>query len=443
MNGRIPEHIFYSLTPKLASEAVQSVHKAWSCFLPVPRLNPESSRSGFLSQIPQPHHRIQTQTQRRSSFWALALVRLRLLAAQKLFRVFECVLDGPSVVVAFQNLGCAHGQIGRKKKIVSFFAERVSAYYKQYRLMRNPIPYYLTCINQSFYCFASLTKLYLLPVVNIRSHLLRVGKAFAFLARSASCFLSSFGRQIENLCVALYTRNEMCLRHPFSSQRCIKAVCNQSKPPFRQPLMELVYHLHRQFYQSIAVLSVQSHVDRQPQRFAAPGWLNLQCQNHQIQSPCIDNALLCRADSIPPITGTVDFSSTVVEQRIVQSEGNSSCAIKDFDKHQSQDLPERIDIPTGIWKKTMVGIVSTLKAWICKWQDARYCSPCRTQNPAGHQTRENLCPRSRENWKKLLSYIRPCRNNCMHIDVPVFIFFPIKTSAGRYVFVYRPLKFVT
>jgi hypothetical protein len=204
--------------------------------------------------------------------------------------------------------------------------------------------------------------------------------------------------------------------------------------------MKLIYHLQCQFYKSIAVLSMHSHVDRQPQWFAAPGGSYLQCQNDQIQSPRIDNALLCRADGISPITGTIDFSSTVVEQRIVQSEGNSSCAIKDFDKHQSQDLPEFVDVPARIWKETVIGVVSTPKAWIGKWKDAGNGSSSRTQNPAGHQTRENLCTRSSKNWKKLLNYIRPCRSNCMHIGLPVLIFYPIKTSAGRYVFVDKPLK---
>ena len=212
MNGRITEHIFYSLAPELTSQTAQSVRKARSCFLPVPRLNPERPYFGFLPEIPQPHHRIQTQTQRRRSFRALALVRLRFLAAQKLFGVFERVFDRPSVVVAFQNLCGRHRQIGGKKKIVPFFAARVSADDKQYRLMRNPIPYDLTGIHQSLDLFASLTKFDLLPISNIRSHFLWVGKTFAFLARSASGFLSSFWRKIENLCIALDSRNQMCLR---------------------------------------------------------------------------------------------------------------------------------------------------------------------------------------------------------------------------------------
>jgi hypothetical protein len=131
-----------------------------------------------------------------------------------------------------------------------------------------------------------------------------------------------------------------------------------------------------------------------------------------------------------------------VEQRIVQGKGNSFCSAQDFDQHHGQYLPKFVDVPTTIWKKAVIGIVSTLKARIGKWQDAGYRSPSSAQNPANHQMREYLCTRSRENWKKLLSYICPSRNNCMHIDLLVLIVYSIKTSAGRYVFVYKPLKSV-
>ena len=126
MNGRITEHIFYSFSPKLTPQTTQSVCEARSCFLPVPRLHPESSRFGFLPEIPQPHHRIQRQPHRRGSFRPLPFVGLGFLAAQKLFGVLERVLDSPSVVVTFQNLFGSHRQIGCKKKVVSFFTPRRS-----------------------------------------------------------------------------------------------------------------------------------------------------------------------------------------------------------------------------------------------------------------------------------------------------------------------------
>jgi len=56
----------------------------------------------------------------------------------------------------------------------------------------------------------------------------------------------------------------------------------------------------------------------------------------------------------------------VVEQRIVQSNGNYACRTKEFDQHQSQDLPESVDVPTAIRKETVIGVVSTLKAWVGK-----------------------------------------------------------------------------
>jgi hypothetical protein len=443
MNGRITEHIFYSLAPKLTPQAAQRIGEAGSCFLSVPGLNPESSYPGFLPEIPQPHNRIKSQAQRCCSFGSPAFVGLRLLATEKLFGIFESILYGPSVVVAFQNFFGCHRQVGGKKEIVSFFSGWVPAYHKQYRLMTNPIPYYLTGINQSLYHSAPLAKLYKFPILNIRSHLLRTGKAFAFLARSASGFLSFLGRQIENLCIALYSRYQMCFGLLLSSQSCVKTVRNQPKSSLGQPLVDLVYHLHCKFYQCIAILPVQSHVYWQPQWLAAPGRLNLQRQNHKVQSPGIDNVLLCRTNCIPPVSGTVDLPAAVMEQSVVQSNSDNTCWAKEFDKHQCQDLPEIVDVPTTIRKKAMVGIVSTLKAWIGKLKDAGYRLSSCTQNPAGHQMRENLCTWSRKNWKKLLNYVRPCRNNCMHIDLPVFLLNLLKTSAGRYVFVYKPLKFVT
>ncbi len=82
-----------------------------------------------------------------------------------------------------------------------------------------------------------------------------------------------------------------------------------------------------------------------------------------------------------------------------------------------------------------IGIVSTLKGWIGKWKDAGDRSAARAQNPSGGQMRENVGPWNRKNRKKLLNDVRPCRNISVHIDLPVLILNPIKTSVGRYVFV--------
>ena len=109
-------------------------------------------------------------------------------------------------------------------------------------------------------------------------------------------------------------------------------------------------------------------------------------------------------------------------------------ATKAFDQHQGQYLPQAADVPSRIRKKAMIGIVSTLTQRIGKWQHAGDGSPRRAQNPAGHQPNENLGTRSRENWKKLLKKFRPCRNNCMHIDLPVLIVKSNKDIGGSICF---------
>ncbi len=212
MNGRFTEHIFYSISP---------------------RLDKKVSGFGFLPKIPQPNHRIQTKAQCRGSFGSWIFVSLRFLTAETLLCVFEGIFDGPSVAETLQNFRSCHTQIGCKQKIVRLFYGWGSAYHKQYRLVRNPVPYYSPGINKSLYCFASLTKFYQLPILNIRSHLLRVGQAFAFLSRSASGFLLSFGRQIEDFCISLYSRNKMSICHLFSRKRSVKAICCHLESSFQ------------------------------------------------------------------------------------------------------------------------------------------------------------------------------------------------------------------
>ncbi len=232
-------------------------------------------------------------------------------------------------------------------------------------------------------------------------------------------------------------RNQMCFGHLFSSQSGVKAVCNQSKPFFGQPLMKLFDHFLDKFYQCWPVLSMQSHIYRQSQRFCTPWRLNLQCQNYPIETTGTYNVLFCRANSILPVTCAIDFSAAMMKQSIVQSDSNDTCRTKKFDQHQCQNLSEFVDVPSGIWKKTVISILSTMKIWVGKWHDTGYGSSSSTQNPAGRQSRENMGTRSGKNWKKLLNYIRPCRNNICNIHSNLHVVtFPLLRSDGFHFFVY-------
>ena len=195
MYGRITEHTFYSFSPKLPAKAAYGISEARSTFQRIPRMNHEVSLARLLSQIPQPNHRVQPQTQARGTFGALALEGLRLLAAEILFGVFERILDRPAVGITSYDLGWGHPHIGRKKKVVSFFAFRIPADNQQYRLLRNPVPQQNFRVNQSGSAFASFADFYLLPMANTFGQFLRTENSFAFLrGRPRSFFLGVTGR---------------------------------------------------------------------------------------------------------------------------------------------------------------------------------------------------------------------------------------------------------
>jgi hypothetical protein len=78
---------------------------------------------------------------------------------------------------------------------------------------------------------------------------------------------------------------------------------------------------------------------------------------------------------------------------------------------------------------------------IGEWQNTSNGPSAGAQYPTGHQAQENLGAGLGENLEKLAKKFRPCRKYSVHIDLPVLILDPIKTSDGRYVFVDKPSKY--
>ena len=176
MYGPNTEHAFYSFTPKFATQAGYRVGEAGRALQRIPRLDDKVTVVRFLLEIPQPHHRVQPQTQSGGSFGALAFEGLRLLAAEKLLGVFEGVFDGPAVGKAADHLGRMHRHVGGEEKVVFFFALGIAADHQQDRLLPNAIPENLSSVNQSGLDLATLANLYLLPMANIVGHFFRAEK---------------------------------------------------------------------------------------------------------------------------------------------------------------------------------------------------------------------------------------------------------------------------
>jgi len=89
----------------------------------------------------------------------------------------------------------------------------------------------------------------------------------------------------------------------------------------------------------------------------------------------------------------------------------------------------------------VIGIVGTFGPRIGKRQDTGDGPAAGAKYPTGHQSQENLGPGLGEILEKLAKKLRPCRIYSVHIDLPVLIVNPIKTSDGRYVLVEKPLKY--
>ena len=437
MYGRFTEHTFYSFSPKLPAKAAYRISEARPTLQWIPGLNHEVLLARLLLQVPQPNHRIQPQAQARGSFGALALERLGFLAAEILFGVLERILDRPAVGITFDHLGWGHGHIGGKEKIVFLFAFRVPADHQQYRLLRNSVPQQNFRVNQSGSVFASFADFHLLPMANTFGHFLRTEKSFAFFARTAPEFLLGGNWQIVEFGIAFYPRNDSRVGKALSSQAGVKTIGNHPKQPFRMPGDEFLDHLLGQLDQTGLFSAMQSHVDRQSQRLAAPGWLNLQSQHHQVQAPSQDISAGSRTDRISPPGSSIYLSAVVMEQGVVQSQGYCSGPIEGFDQDLGQDHPQPSHTPAGMGKEAVKGVVSVSALRIGEGQDTAYGPPDGAQNPSVEQLDEDFSAGNGKNGQKVEDEGRPCRYSIYRIHTNLrVVTCSLQSSEGWYVFVY-------
>ena len=436
-----PEHNFNSFPPKYAAKATQRIGKTRSKLARIPRMDNEGSLLGFSSKVPKPNDRRQPKTYRRSTFGTSALPRLRLLAADKLFGVLESILDAPSTRKTSNDFGCGKAQIRSEEKVILLFARRVSTDNQQHGLLRYPVPDNFSGIDKPFFVLASLAGFDQLEVVNSSGHLFRRKKLLAFFSGSASPCFSFLHQHIVNIRVPAHSGDYIRIGDCMSGQRSEETVAMAQKSPLGKPKSYFCQHLFGQFGQRKTTLSVQSHVYRQAERSAAPGGIDSQGQNNQIQSPGNNDLCATRTHRISPPSGSVDFSAAVVKQRIVQIGVDASGRIEYPDQQNRQIPPQLAHCPGSIREKPVIRIVSFLSAWLGERQNSGDSMSSGTENPSGYEIQKYLCRWCCEYWKKVLNYIRPCRDNTcsIHTNLPI-VSVSIQSSEGWYVFDYSPLK---
>jgi hypothetical protein len=441
MYGRFLEHQFNSVSPKLSSKTAQSILKARASFARVPGKDRKSSAGSVLLQIPKPHHRIKPKAHSSGPLRTFALPCLGLLATEQLLCVLERILDAPSASKTTNDCGRTQIQICGEEEIVFLFAFRVSTDNQQYRPGGYVVPDNLPAIDQSLLDFASFESLYQFPTSHSLGHLLQSRQLFASFAGTTPSFLLLLAQQIVDICIPTHTRGHMCIGYIPSSQGRVKTVAMAVKPPFGQPLGNFCQHLLSQIDQCWAVFFVQSYIDGQSERLAAPRRAYSQSKNHQIQTPGMNYAGGSRTDGIAPPTGTVDLAAASVKECVVQIGWYYARRAKYPDQQDQQQLPQLAGWPGCIWEKAVIGIVGSLALRVGKGQDTCDRAFGRAKYPAGDQPRKNLCCRCRENCQKVLNNIRPCRysNRCIHTNLPVPSF-SMCSSEGWCVSAYSSLK---
>jgi hypothetical protein len=364
------------------------------------------------------------------------------LATYKLLGVFEGILDTPSARKTTYYFGSSQTQVRGEEKVVFFFACRVSTDYQKHRFLRYPVPYNFSGIYQAFPALASFASFDKPEVVNSFGHLFGGRQLFAFLARSASCLFSFLAEQIVNICVPTHTRDYMSVGYILSCQRGVKTVRTAQKTPLRQPEGNFREHLAGQFYKSRPILSVKSHIDWQAKWFSTPRRIYSQCKHYQAQAPGVDYICTGRTNRVSPPSRSIDFAAAAMKQGVVQIGRYYTVCVKYSDQQNRQKSPQLAHCPGSIREKPVISIVSFPSRWVCEWQNAGDGMSCGAENPSGYQADKNLGCWRCKNREKLLKKLCPSRSSNVHIDLLVLILNPIKTSAGRYVFVDNPLKSV-
>jgi hypothetical protein len=224
-------------------------------------------------------------------------------------------------------------------------------------------------------------------------------------------------------------------------QRVVETIAMTQKSPLGQPKSYFCEHLFGQLDNRKTILSVHSHVYRQADRFAGPGRIDSQGQNHQIQSPAINYRFAVRTHRISPPSGSINFFTATVKKRIVKICVDSSGPIEYSDQQNRQKSPQAAHRPASIREKSVIRIVCSLAARFSEWHNSGNGMFGGAENPSAEEVCKYLCRWSGEYWKKVLYYVIPCRNNVcsIHTNLPV-VSVSIQSSEGWYVFVYSPSK---
>ena len=337
---------------------------------------------------PCPDQGIDRISDRGDPFRPMVPPGLRLLDSQKLLYVPECVLDRPPVRESGDQQGRGKLQISGEEEVVLLNAggiarddqENIAAW--QDRVPDDP-----SNVDKSGPDLSSLHRFHRSPFFGGASNLGRGWEARPS-AGPGSTFPVNWRRSFPvERSIASNPADDMRPGGLPSSKGSIEAIPDEIDLAFWEPSDGLLDHFLHQVEHRLSDLLVrpfpiQSHVDGQGQRLAAPRRSDLHAQQDELEAPGVDDALRSRANRITTVFCSGDLSARLLVNGVIANQPEVVGVSEQPDDQDGEGVKECPRGPGGGPEETMISIVSVFSPGIAEMVDRSHKPPTGTENPA-------------------------------------------------------------
>jgi len=313
---------------------------------------------------------------------------LGLLDSQKLLYASECVLDRPPVREPGDQQGRGKLQVSGEKEVVLLNAggiarddqENIAAW-------QDRVPYDPSSVDKSGPDLSSLQRFHRPPVLGGDSNLGRCWQARPSAGAGPTLPGNWWrGFPVERS-IASNPADDMRPAWLPPSKGRIEAISDEVDLALWEPSDDLMYHFLHQVEHRLSDLLVrpfpiQSHVDGQGQRLAAPWWPDFHAQQDDLEAPCVDDALRSRANRIATVFSSGDLSARFLVNGVIANQPEVVGMSEQPDDQDGESVKEGSRGPGGGPEETMISIVSMFPPGIAEVVDRCHKPPAGTENPA-------------------------------------------------------------
>ena len=337
---------------------------------------------------PCPDQGIDRISDRGDPFRPMVPPGLGLLDSQKLLYVPECILDRPTVGEPGDQQGRGKLQISGEEEVVLLNAGRIARDDQEnVAAWQDRVPDDPSNVDKSGPDLSSLHRFHRSPLLGGVSNLGR-GWETRSSAGPGSTLPGNWWRGFPvKRSIASNPADDMRPGWLPPCKRSVKAIPDEVDLALWEPSDGLLNHFLHQVEHRLSDLLVrpfpiQSHVDGQGQRFAAPWWPDLHAQHDDLETPGVDDALRSRANRITTVFGSGDFSARLLVNGVIANQPEVVGVPEQPDDQDGEGVKECPCGPGGGPEETMISIVSMFPPGIAEVVDRCHKPPAGTENPA-------------------------------------------------------------